>query len=40
MRTRTLTLKEKKKTDGTGATATCEPTKTIQKKCKKGKTYD
>lgn len=33
-RTRTLTLKDKKK--DSAATANCEPTKTIQKKCKKG----
>lgn len=36
MRTRTLTLKDRKKGD-TSAAANCEPTKTIQKKCKKGK---
>lgn len=40
MRTRTLTLKEKKKTEGTGATVSCEPTKTIQKKCKKACRYE
>ncbi|XP_046666812.1 uncharacterized protein LOC124358554 isoform X1 [Homalodisca vitripennis] len=37
MRTRTLTLKDRKKGDATAAAANCEPTKTIQKKCKKGK---
>ncbi|KAG8323418.1 hypothetical protein J6590_006431 [Homalodisca vitripennis] len=35
MRTRTLTLKDRKKGDATAAAANCEPTKTIQKKCKK-----
>jgi len=39
MRTRTLTLKDKKKAEGT-AQATCEPTKTIQKKCKKACRYE
>lgn len=33
---RARTLKLKKKTDGTDSQANCEPTKTIQKKCKKG----
>lgn len=37
MRTRTLTLKDRKKGDATTTAANCEPTKTIQKKCKKGK---
>uniref|UniRef100_A0A1B6CL98 Pleiotrophin/Midkine C-terminal domain-containing protein n=1 Tax=Clastoptera arizonana TaxID=38151 RepID=A0A1B6CL98_9HEMI len=36
MRSRTLTLKDRKKSDASGTMATCELTKTIQKKCKKG----
>ncbi|XP_054276203.1 uncharacterized protein LOC128995916 [Macrosteles quadrilineatus] len=39
MRTRTLTLKDRKKGDTTAA-ANCEPTKTIQKKCKKACRYE
>ncbi|XP_046666816.1 uncharacterized protein LOC124358554 isoform X2 [Homalodisca vitripennis] len=40
MRTRTLTLKDRKKGDATAAAANCEPTKTIQKKCKKACRYE
>ncbi|KAL1130506.1 hypothetical protein AAG570_011752 [Ranatra chinensis] len=40
MRTRTLTLKDTKKKDGNAAQVTCEPTKTIQKKCKKACRYE